>query len=45
MMAERVGFEPTRTFALTVFETVALDRSATSPLTYYIPLVKEMLPQ
>ena len=30
-MAERVGFEPTETFASTVFKTAAFDHSATSP--------------
>ena len=32
-MAERVGFEPTEGLPSTVFKTVALDRSATSPET------------
>jgi len=30
-MAEVVGFEPTRTYALTVFKTAAIDHSATPP--------------
>ena len=30
-MAERVGFEPTVTFATPVFKTGAFDHSATSP--------------
>ncbi len=31
MMAEGVGFEPTRAFALPVFKTGAFNRSATLP--------------
>ena len=31
LLAERVGFEPTRAFTLPVFKTGAFNRSATSP--------------
>ena len=31
-MAEGVGFEPTRTFALPVFKTGAINRSTTPPI-------------
>ncbi len=33
-MAEGVGFEPTRTFALPVFKTAAINRSTTPPVPY-----------
>ena len=34
-MAERVGFEPTDAFTSTVFKTVALSHSATSPIKWW----------
>ena len=33
--AERVGFEPTRTFALPVFKTGAINHSTTSPVGFW----------
>lgn len=34
VMAESIGFEPTNAFALTIFKTAALNRSANSQYTY-----------
>ena len=38
-MAEGVGFEPTRTCALTVFKTVAIDHSANPPFLRGVPIL------
>jgi hypothetical protein len=38
-MAEGVGFEPTRAFALPVFKTGAINHSTTPPVTFVTPLL------
>ncbi len=43
-LAERVGFEPTDPCGSTVFKTVAIDHSATSPNNYYFSGLAMIMP-